>query len=132
MVENSEDCTPVAATARMKKFHQVYLLSADGAAVGHYVLIVFFDGAGEAVMARGVGDEVVVLALRGMHGRFESALAGIADGAGRESRVFVGVVGGVELHVRMVQLALISASEQLGINNAGVGVERDSLCQAVV
>jgi four helix bundle protein len=46
------------------------LVAAHGFAVRHYILIVFFHGAGEAVVALGVGDEIVVVALGGMHRRF--------------------------------------------------------------
>jgi hypothetical protein len=43
---------------------------------------VFFDGVGEAVMSLGVGDEVEVVALSGVHGGFERAASRIADGPG--------------------------------------------------
>ena len=59
------------------------LLSSHRAPVGVYVLIVFFHGAGEAVVALGIGDEIVIVALGGMHGGFERAASGIADGAWR-------------------------------------------------
>src|ERR1035438_2767772 len=57
------------------------LPSAHGFSVGRYILIVVFDGAGEAVVALGVSDEVGVVALRRVHGGFEGAASGIADGA---------------------------------------------------
>jgi folylpolyglutamate synthase/dihydropteroate synthase len=56
---------------------------------------VLFHGAGEAVVALGVGDEIIVFGLRGVHGGFERALAGVADGAGRQSGVVVGVAEGI-------------------------------------
>src|ERR1700722_11591657 len=69
------------------------LLCAHGFSVGGYILVVFFDGVGEAVVAFGVGDEIVVVGLRGLHGGLERAAAGVGDGAGRKSGIAVGVVG---------------------------------------
>src|ERR1700691_5863199 len=93
------------ATGRDRAWRWSTLLSTHGAAVGVYILIVFFDGAGEAVVAGGIGDEVVIVALGGVHGRFQSAFAGIGDGAGGKSDVSVGVVGRIESHVVVVKCA---------------------------
>ncbi len=79
------------------------LLSAHGAAVCVDVFVVLFDGAGEAVVAGGVGYEVIVIALRGMHRSFQRSFAGISDRAGREPGVNVGIVRGIESHVVVVQ-----------------------------
>ena len=108
------------------------LLSAHGAAIGVYILIVFFHGAGEAVVAGRVGYEIVVVTFRGMHRGFQSASAGIADGAGRKSRISVCIVGRLELHVVVMQRALIRAGQEFGVNNAGVGIESDLLRETVV
>ena len=108
------------------------LSSAHGFSVGVYILIVFFDGVGEAVMALGVGDEIIVVALRRVHGGFEGAASGIADGAGRESRIVIGVVGRVELHVGVMKCALIGSGQKFCIDDAGVGVESDAFGEAIV
>ncbi len=65
-------------------------------AVRVYIFVVFFDGAGEAVVALGVGDEIEVVALGGVHGGFEGAAAGVADGAGGQACIAIRVVGGLE------------------------------------
>src|ERR1700688_3522986 len=85
-------------------------------AVGGHIVIVFFDGVGESVMTCGVGDEIVIVALCGMHGRLQCALPRIADGARRKSRVSVGVVGRVEAHVVVVQRASVCSRQQFGID----------------
>jgi len=54
---------------------------------------VLFDGVGEAVVALGVGDEIIVIALGGVHGGFESAFSRIADGGRGWDGVVRGVVG---------------------------------------
>ena len=46
------------------------LASPHGAAVSGNIIIVFFDGMGKAVVAGGVGDEIVVITLRGVHRGF--------------------------------------------------------------
>src|SRR5208337_2407970 len=97
-----------------------------------YVVIVFFEGAGEAVVTFGVGDEVIIVGLGGMHGGFEGAFAGVADGAGGQSGVDVSVVRRVEMHVVVMQRAGVGSGEKFTVNYAGVGVERDLLLQAVV
>src|ERR1700690_4203373 len=108
------------------------LASAHGFAVGQDIFIVLFDGAGEAVVAFGVGHKVEVVALRGMQGGFEGAASGIADGARRQSGMAVGVVGRAELHVGVMQFAGISSGQKFRVNDAGVGVEGDVLVQSVV
>src|SRR5258708_1383054 len=60
-------------------------LPPHGPTVSRHVVIVFSDGAGEMVMAGGVGDKIVVIAGRWMHGRLQRAFPGIADWAGRKS-----------------------------------------------
>lgn len=85
------------------------LLSAHGAAVGGDVFGVFFEAVGEAVMSLGVGDEIIKITLGGMHGGFEGAASGIADGAGRKSGMAVGVVGRRETHVGVVERTRVSS-----------------------
>ena len=68
-------------------------MTAHGFAIGNDVLIVLFHGPRETVMPLGVRYEVVVVGLGGAHGSFKGAASGIADRAGRESGVAVGVVG---------------------------------------
>lgn len=79
------------------------LLSPHRSAVRSYIVIVFFDSAGKAVVSCGVGHEVVVVALCGVHGRFQRAFSGIIDGARWKSRMSVCVVGRVKSHVVVVQ-----------------------------
>src|SRR5579864_2777694 len=108
------------------------LSSAHGLPVRHYIFIVLFDGAGEAVIALGVGYEIVEVALSWVHGGFESAASGIADGARGQSSVPVGVIGRAELHIGVMERALVSAGQQFRIDDARVGVERDVFGEAVV
>src|ERR1700691_4156346 len=70
MMENRKDCT-------LRASRSCPLFSAHGAAVGGDIPIVLFHRAGEAMVAGGVSDEIVVIRLCRMHGRFERALAGI-------------------------------------------------------
>src|ERR1700691_526043 len=98
MMENRKDCT-------LRASRSCPLFSAHGAAVGGDIPIVLFHRAGEAMVAGGVSDEIVVIRLCRMHGRFERALAGIGDGPGRKSGVRVSVVRRVEAHVVVMQRA---------------------------
>src|SRR5581483_2729092 len=100
--------------------------------IGDYVLIVLFQGTCKAVMALGVGNEIVIIGLGRMHGGFQGAAAGISDGAGGQAGVTVGVVGGGELHIGVVQCPLVCARNQFGVDDAGVGSEGDPPVQPVV
>ena len=84
------------------------------------------------MVALGIRNEIIVVGLRGMHRRFQRALTRIGDRAGRKSRVLVSVIARVELHVVVMQGASVRSREELGVNDAGVGVERDLLFQTVV
>ena len=77
--------------------------------VGGHILVVFVDGAGEPVVARGVGDEVIVVRLCRMHRCFQRALARIGDRAGGKPHKFVSVVVGVETHVVVMQRPTVSS-----------------------
>src|SRR5580658_1316161 len=107
------------------------LLCAHGFSVGRYIFVVFFDGVGEAVVALGVGNEIIVVGLRGLHGGLERTAAGVADGAGRQAGIAVGVVGRRELHVGVVQGSTVGSGQEFGVDDAGVGVERDVVVQAI-
>jgi hypothetical protein len=58
-------------------------LSPHGFAICGDILVVFFHGMGETVVALRVGDEVIVVAVGGVHGSFQGAPARIGNGAGR-------------------------------------------------
>src|SRR5579872_3643946 len=91
-------------------------------AIGDHILVVLFDGAGEAVMALGIGDEIVVVGLRWVHGSFEGAASGIGDRAGGQASVAIGVIGRSEAHIGMMQRTLVSSGQEFGVDDAGVGV----------
>ncbi len=69
-VDSRETFSPQFRGTNRAEKRRPYLLSANCPAIRRYVLIVFLDRAGEAVMALGVGYEVVVVGLGGVHGRF--------------------------------------------------------------
>ena len=71
----------------------------------------FLHRARETMMALGVGDEIIEIAIRRVHGRCERAASRIRDGTGRKSGIVIGVVRRLELHVGVVQRALVSASQ---------------------
>lgn len=71
-------------------------------AVGDYVFVVLFHGAGEAVVPLGVGYEVVVIGLGGVHRGLQGAAARVRNRPRRKPGVAIGVVGGRELHVGVV------------------------------
>src|SRR5438128_12368890 len=79
-----------------------------------------------------VADEVVVVGLGGMHGCLERTLAGISDRARRQSGMSVGVIRRVDPHVSVMKSALVIAVEQFRIDDTGIGIERNMVCQAVV
>ena len=56
---------------RLPEAGRRFLLAPHGPPVCGNVPVVLFHGVGEAVMAGGIGDEVVVVALRGMHDCFK-------------------------------------------------------------
>src|SRR5579872_5841583 len=87
------------------------LVSPHRFSIRQHILVVLFHVAGEAVMSLGVGDEIVIIGFGGMHGRLKGTTSGIRYGAGRESYVAVGVVGGGIAHVRVMQSALIAACQ---------------------
>ena len=107
------------------------LMTAHSPAVGDDVLIVLFHGSRETVMALGIGYEVVVVGLGGAHGSFKGAASRIADGPGREPGVAVGIVGRRESHVGVVERSLVRSGQEFGIDDAGIGVERDAFVQAI-
>ena len=94
---------------RVRGPRSALLPPAHGLPVSGHVLVVFFQTAGEAVMALGVGDEIVIVALRRVQSGFEGTASGIANRSRREAGVAVGVIGRAELHVGMMQGALISS-----------------------
>ena len=71
-------------------------------AIRGHIFIVFFKAPGKAVMALGVGDEVVKIAWDRVHRGFEGAASGIADRSGRQAGIAVGVIGRTELYIRMM------------------------------
>src|SRR3981189_240912 len=97
-----------------------------------YILIVFFEAPGKTMVAVAVADKVVVVGLRRMQGGFERVAAGIADRPGRKSRVSVGVVSGLKLHVGMMQRSGVIPIEQFGIDHAGIGLQRNVPRQTIV
>ena len=106
-------------------------MTAHGFAIGDDVPIVLFDGPRETVMPLGVGYEVVVVGSGGVHRSFKGAASGIADRAGRESGVAVGVVWRREAHVGVVERSLVCSSQQFRVDDTGIGVKRDAFVQAV-
>lgn len=71
----------------------------------------FFYGPGEAVMALRVGHEIVEIGLSGVHCGFEGTAPGIGDGPGRKSGVAIGIVRRFELHIGVMQGALVRARQ---------------------
>ena len=69
------------------------MLGFDRVAVGLDVGVVFFEAGGEAAVAVGVGYEVEVVGLGGVDGGLEGGEAWVADGAGWQAGVAIGVVG---------------------------------------
>src|SRR5581483_4094656 len=69
------------------------LVASHGFSVRVHILVVLFNGAGEAVMSFSVGHKVVILRLGWMHGRLQRAAARVRDRSRRQSGVAVGVIG---------------------------------------
>jgi len=67
-----------------------------------------------------------------MHGRFERTLPGISNRPRGQSHMDIGIVPRLELHILVMQGAEVGALEQLGINDAGIGIEGDPGFQPVV
>ena len=100
------------------------------AAQGGDIVVVLFEGGRKTVVAVSIADEVEEAGLCRVHCRFERASAGIGDRSWRQAGVTVRVVGRVELHVIVMQGAAVSSPKQLGINYAGIGLQRNSAVQA--
>ena len=95
----------------------------DSLAVGSGPAGVLFEGGGEAAVALGVGYEVEVVGVGGGEGGLEGGDAGVADGAGRQAGVAIGVVGRVGSGGRRRRWCRGSGLEQSGVDDAGVGGE---------
>src|ERR1019366_3585340 len=94
---------------------------AQGAAVALDLLAMLLEGGGEAAVALGIRDEVEEIGARGGDGGFERGDARVADGAGGQSGVAIGVVGRIELKVGGVNGAAIATLEQSSVDDAGIG-----------
>src|SRR5271170_6749543 len=101
-------------------------------AIGGYVLVVLFQGAGETVVSGSVGYEVEEVCGFWMHGGFEGAFSWIADGAGGQAGETIGVIGRVYGQVGMMEASLVGTGQQLRVNDTGIGIERHVLREAVV
>lgn len=86
-------------------------MASHGFAVGQDILVMFFHGAGEAVMALRVRHEIVEIGFCWMHRGFQGTAAGIRDRAGRKSGVAIGIVWGLESHIGVMQSALVRARQ---------------------
>src|SRR6185369_4681967 len=91
---------------------------------GH-ILIVFFKAAGETVVSIAVADKIKIVGLGRMHGGLERSASGIPDGPGRKSGMSIRVVGGLEPHVSMMQTSGVIPVEHLGVDPAGIGLQRN-------
>src|SRR5258708_5114819 len=63
------------------------------------ILVVFLEATGKTMVAVTVADKVEIVRLCRMQGCVERTPAGVPDRPGRKSRMRVGVVSGLELHV---------------------------------
>src|SRR5438552_16712353 len=97
---------------------------------GH-ILVVLLECAGEAMVASAIADTVVKAGCGWMHGGLERAFAGIRNWPWGQASVNIGIVKRVEPHIVMMKRAAICALEQLGVNHAGVGLQRDMFGQTV-
>src|SRR5437868_10963689 len=104
----------------------------DGSTKGSNVAVMFLQGTGKTVVAIAIRHKVVEVRNGGMHGCFQRTAAWIPNRTGRQTDVPVGVIGRVDLHVRMMQSTAVSAIQQFGIDNAGVGIQAHVLRQTVV
>src|SRR5579883_57030 len=102
------------------------LRSPHGPAVGAHIPVVLLQITGEAVVPVAVAYEVEKIAGGRMHRRFQRASPGVGDRSGRQPRIPVGVVRGRGLQVVVVQRSLIGTGQQLGVDHAGIGIERDA------
>src|ERR1041385_4736958 len=67
------------AESRKPGAGSLFLPPPHGLPVRHYILVVLFDGPGEAMMPLRVGHEIVIIALRRMHRRLQRTLSRISN-----------------------------------------------------
>jgi hypothetical protein len=94
--------------------------------------IVFGKVAGEVVVAIPIAYEIQVITDGRVHGGLQSAFSRIRDRSGRQAGIPVGVVGRLRLQVLVMKSSVVGIGQQLGVDDAGIGVERHPLVQAVV
>src|SRR5581483_4164926 len=104
----------------------------DRAAVGSHISCVLFQGARKAVAALVVSDKVKIFGPCGVHCRLQRSPPGVGNRTGRQPGTTVRVVRRIELKVGLVDGPVVATSHQRGVDNAGVGRERDAALQAVV
>src|SRR5260370_4519622 len=102
-----------------------------GLTVGLLLFTVLFETSGKAAVTGCITHKIKVIGLcRGDCG-LESRHSGVADGAGGQTGVAVGVVGGWGLEVRGVDGAAPAVVEQGRGDHGGIGGERYSLAKPV-
>src|SRR5258708_34563570 len=94
------------------------LPEAERVPVSDNVSIVFFEAAGEAMVAVPVADKIKELRALGMQRCFQRALSRIADWSRRQSRETVSVIGGVHCQVAVMEATLIVARQQLCVDQS--------------
>src|SRR3954451_13891777 len=100
--------------------------------VGGNVAVVVFERIGETVMSVAIAYEVVVVSGGGVHSSFQRSFSGIADGTGRKSGMKIRVIGRVGAEIVVMQGAGVGASQQFGVNDAGIRLKSDVTRETVV
>src|SRR6185437_16425918 len=84
------------------------------------------------MMPISIADEIEKITRGRMHGRFQRRFPRVPNRSRWQTSMDVGVIRRLELHVLMMQSTAVISLQLLGIDDAGIGLQRYFFCQAIV